>query len=101
MSVIDDDKLRYDSATQTLRFLADATGDEMFPVEIGKALSKRLRSGNFEGKPLNRVVVEFSDHETAELNADPLAFLGLESEGPDGLVESDASFASRSDIGMD
>ena len=100
MSVIDDDKLRYDGATRTLHYSADVTGDELFSVELGKALSKRLRSGDFEGEPLQRVVVEFSDQETAELNADPLAFLGLSSKGPDGSVESDASFESRSDIGM-
>lgn len=97
---MDDARLRYRSTTKTLCYKAATKSGELLSKTTGLDLSRIVRSGTYDGEPVEDAVVVFVDRETAALNADPLSFLGVGSEGPDGLVKSTANFEKRADFGL-
>jgi hypothetical protein len=89
----------WDTATGTLAFRSRVSG--ITPVEPAQlsVLREAARTGTWLEKPVRRVVVRFADAEAAQYNADALAFLRIETEGPAGLVKS-VAFGTRSDFGI-
>lgn len=98
---MDESKLSYDRSRQRLVYATSIRGKKLLPKDIGLALSRLARSGEWKGQPIGSVAVKFRDTVAADHNAGPLKFLGLESECDGDVVTSEDKFTVRKDFGLE
>lgn len=96
---MDEKRVEYDAAERILRYVAPE-GEDRFPVPLARELAGLRGNTGWKGQPVDAVRVRFASESAARSNADALAYLKVDAEGPTGEVVPAAAFRARTDFGL-
>jgi hypothetical protein len=97
--MLDERRVVYQEQTERLTYGVDLVGESPLDRAVEGALVSILRTGEWKGRRVSDIVVEFDDAKACAYNADALAYLGLRVTHQ-GAPASQASFGKRVDFGL-